>query len=312
MALAALATEGRCAHAASTSGLTWEASVTIADMHALNADQIIYWNGVGGRKWTDRQELQDEVLAPASELLFARAEVELGERVIDIGCGCGSTTLELARRVGPKGSVVGVDVSVPMLARARERVLPGMPVEFIEADATVYRFPPARTDLLCSRFGVMFFAQPTLSFANLRSALRSGGRLVFVCWRAPEENPWLALALTEVYKHVPPLPASGPEDPGPFSFANADRVHRILDQAGFSAIVLEPVDFFIDLATGRGLDGALATALEIGPASRALEGQSPESREKAAGAIRAALAPFQQGEAVPLAAAIWIVTANNR
>jgi SAM-dependent methyltransferase len=286
--------------------------VTIADMHALNADQITYWNGAGGRKWTDRQALQDVVLAPVSALLFARTNVEPGERVIDIGCGCGSTTIELARRVAPKGSVVGLDVSVPMLARARERVLPGMPVEFVEADATVYRFPPARTDLLCSRFGVMFFAQPTLSFANMRTALRSGGRLVFACWRAPEENPWLVLPLKEVYKHVPPLPEIGPEDPGPFSFANADRVHRILDQAGFSAIALEPVDLFIDVATGRGLDGALATALEVGPASRALEGQSPEARENAAASIRAALAPFQQGEAVPLAAAIWIVTANNR
>jgi ubiquinone/menaquinone biosynthesis C-methylase UbiE len=293
-------------------GLTWEASVTIADMHALNADQIAYWNGVGGRKWTDRQELQDVILAPVSELLFARTAVEPGERVIDIGCGCGATTIELARRVGPKGSVVGVDVSVPMLARAQRRVLPGMPVEFIEADATVYRFPPARADLLCSRFGVMFFAEPTLSFANMRTALRSGGRLVFACWRAPEKNPWMTLALKEVYKHVPTLPESGPEDPGPFSFANADRVHRILDQAGFSAITLAPVDLLIDLATGRGLDAAVATALAVGPASRALEGQSPGSRENAAASIRAALAPFQQGQTVPLAAAIWIVMANNR
>jgi ubiquinone/menaquinone biosynthesis C-methylase UbiE len=293
-------------------GLTWEAAVTIADMHALNADQIAYWNGAGGRKWTDRQERQDEILARVSELLFARTQIEPGERVIDIGCGCGSTTIELARRVGPKGSVVGVDVSVPMLARARERVLPGMPIEFVEADATVYRFPPAHTDLLCSRFGVMFFAEPKLSFANMRTALRSGGRLVFACWRAPEKNPWIVLPLKEVYKHVPPLPESGPEDPGPFSFANAERVRRILDQAGFSTIVLEPVDLFIDLATGRGLDAAVATALEIGPASRALDGQSPQSRENAAGSIRVALAPFQQGQAVPLAAAIWIVTARNR
>jgi ubiquinone/menaquinone biosynthesis C-methylase UbiE len=296
----------------SRSGFTGEAAVTIADMHVLNADQIAYWNGAGGRRWTDRQELQDVLLAPVAELLFARTKVARGERVIDIGCGCGATTIELARRVGPKGHVVGIDVSVPMLARARERALPGMPIAFVEADATVYRFPPARTDLLCSRFGVMFFAQPASSFANLRTALRSGGRLVFACWREPQENPWMSLPLKEVYKHVPNLPESGPEDPGPFSLARADRVRRILDQAGFSAIVLEPVDLVIDLATGRGLDAALATALAIGPTSRALEGQSPELREAAAQSIRAALAPLQQGGAVPLAAAIWIVTANNR
>ena len=216
--------------------------MTIADMHALNADQIAYWNGVGGRRWTDRQERQDVILAPVSELLFARTAVEPGERVIDIGCGCGSTTIELARRVGPTGHVVGVDVSVPMLARARDRALPGMPIEFVEADATVYRFPRGLADLLCSRFGVMFFADPASSFANLRGALRSGGRLVFACWREPQANPWMALPLREVYKHVPDLPQSGPEDPGPFAFAQADRVRRILDQAGFSAIALVPVD----------------------------------------------------------------------
>jgi ubiquinone/menaquinone biosynthesis C-methylase UbiE len=285
--------------------------VTFADMHALNADQIAYWNGAGGRKWTDRQELQDVVLAPVSELLFARAKVERAERVIDIGCGCGSTTIELGRRVGPTGDVLGVDVSVPMLARARERALPGMPIEFVQADVTVYGFAPARADLLCSRFGVMFFAEPTLSFANMRTALRPGGRLVFACWREPQENPWMTLPLTEVYKHVPSLPESGPEDPGPFSFARADRVRRILEQAGFSSIALEPLNLWIDLATGRGLDAALATTLQVGPSSRALEGQSPELREAAARSIRAALAPFQRGEAVPLEGAIWIVTANS-
>ena len=114
----------------------------MADLHALNADQVAYWNGSAGRRWTDRQELQDVLLAPVSKSLFAHAHVAHGERVIDIGCGCGSTTIELARRVGPKGYVIGVDVSVPMLARARERALPGMPVEFVEADATVYRFRP--------------------------------------------------------------------------------------------------------------------------------------------------------------------------
>jgi SAM-dependent methyltransferase len=286
--------------------------VTISDMHALNADQIAYWNGAGGRKWTDRQELQDIILAPVSELLFARTKVEPGERVIDIGCGCGSTTIELARRVGPKGSVVGVDVSVPMLARARERALPGMPVEFVEADATVYRFPPGRADLLYSRFGVMFFAEPALSFANMRTALRPGGRLLFACWREPQENPWMTLPLMEVYKHVASLPESGPDDPGPFSFAKAERVRGILDQAGFSAIAIEPIDLSIDLATGRGLDAAVASALQVGPASRALDGQPPELREDAAQSIRSALAPFRQGEAVPLAAAIWSVTAANR
>jgi ubiquinone/menaquinone biosynthesis C-methylase UbiE len=290
---------------------TKEAAVEIAGMHEGNADQAAFWNGPGGRHWTRRQEAQDTLLAPIAELLFARARVEAGESVIDIGCGCGATAIDIAKRVGPTGHVLGVDISAPMLARARERAPPGAKLELVLADATAYRFPPGRADLLCSRFGVMFFAEPVLSFANMRRALRSGGRLAFVCWREPRANPWLVLPLQEAYRHVPRLPEVGPEDPGPFAFAREERVRRILGEAGFSSIALEPIDLSIDLANGRGLDAAVESALEIGPASRALEGQPAELRDAAARSIRAALAPFQQGDSVPLAAAIWIVTATN-
>ncbi len=279
--------------------------------HERNADQAAYWNGPGGRHWTDRQELQDVVLAPVSEVLFGRAEVAAGERALDVGCGCGATTVELARRVGPAGHVLGLDLSAPMLARARERTPPGVPATFAAADATVYPFEPGRADLLFSRFGVMFFAEPVRSFANMRNGLRSGGRLAFACWRQPRENPWLMIPLQAAYQYAPRLPELGPEDPGPFSFASEERVHRVLSEAGFAAITLHPADLFLDVAVGRGLDAAVEGALEIGPASRALEDQPAEVRSAAANAIRAALAPFQQGASVPLAGAIWVVTATN-
>ena len=232
-----------------------------------------------------------------------------GERVLDIGCGCGATTIELGRRVGPTGYVLGVDVSAPMLGRARERAPADLPLEFVLADATVHSFEPGRSDLLFSRFGVMFFADPVLSFANMRKALRSGGRLAFACWREPRQNPWMMVALQEAYKHVPRLPEMGPEDPGPFAFASEQRVRRILSEAGFSSIVMEACDLSLDVAVGRGLEAAVSGALEVGPVSRALEGQPPEVMAAVASAIRTAYAPLAKGDSIPLGAAVWIVSA---
>ena len=173
-----------------------------------------------------------------------------------------------------------------MLERARQSAPKDLPVDFVLADATVYPFEPASFDLLASRFGVMFFADPALSFANMRKALRPSGRLAFACWREPRENPWMMAPLQAVYKHVPKLPQQGPEDPGPFAFASEARVHRILGEAGFTGIAMEPCPLSLDVAIGRGLDAAVQGALEIGPASRALEGQPAELR--AAATIRSA------------------------
>lgn len=276
-----------------------------------NADQVAYWNGPGGHHWTDRQQLQDLVLAPVSEILIRHAAVKPGENIIDIGCGCGATAFDLARQVAPGGRVTGVDISAPMLARARDLTPPGAPVEFVQADATVYPFALANADLLFSRFGVMFFAQPSVSFANMRKALRPNGRLVFACWRTPRDNPWMMLGLHEAYKHVPKLPEMKPDDPGPFSFAQEERVHRILGEAGFSTIEMERADLTLDIATGRGLDGAVETTLTIGPASRALQDQPTGRVAAATQSIRTALAGHLKDNRVLLGASIWIVTATN-
>jgi hypothetical protein len=164
--------------------------------------------------------------------------------------------------------------------------------------------------LLASRFGVMFFADPALSFANMRKALRPSGRLAFACWREPRENPFFMAPLQAVYKHVPKLPPQGPEDPGPFAFASEARVHRILGEAGFTGIAMEPCNLALDVAIGRGIDAAVQGALEIGPASRALEGQPDDVRTAATNSIREALGAYAKGERVPLPASIWIVTAR--
>jgi len=187
---------------------------------------------------------------------------------------------------------------------------PGAPVEFALADATIYPFAPESFDLLASRFGVMFFADPVLSFANLRKAMRRTGRLAFACWREARSNPFFMVPLQAVYQHVPKMPQVGPEEPGPFAFASEERVKRILAAAGFSGVAMEPVDLALDVAIGGGLEAAVKSAIEIGPAARALIDHPPETVAAATQAIREALRPFVKGQTVLLDAAIWIVTAK--
>jgi SAM-dependent methyltransferase len=282
----------------------------IPDGHELNADQIAYWNGPGGQHWVDRQRTQDVVLAPISEVLIARANVKAGERIVDVGCGCGATSLALAEKVGPTGFILGVDISAAMLNRARQVAPAGLPVRFALADATVYAFERHTFDLLVSRFGVMFFAEPAVSFANLHRTLRRSGRLAFACWREPRENPYFMVPLQAAYKHAPRLPQLGPEDPGPFSFASPDRVRRILGDGGFHDITIEPCDLSLDVSAGGGLEAAVQSTLEIGPAARALAEQSPAVITAATNSISEALEPFVRDRTVCLPAAIWIVTAN--
>jgi hypothetical protein len=163
---------------------------------------------------------------------------------------------------------------------------------------------------LVSRFGVMFFAEPVVSFRNLRKALRPQARVVFACWREPKENPWMMAPLQAVYRHVPRLPQVGPEDPGPFAFAGEERVTRILREAGYADVAMEACNIALDIAIGRGLDAATDAALEIGPSARALDGHPPEVRAAARESVRELLAPHARGQTVPLPGSIWIVTAH--
>ena len=276
-----------------------------------NAWEIAYWNGPGGQRWLSRYAVHDALLAPIGDMLLERSATRAGESVLDIGCGCGTVTFELGRRVVPGGRVLGIDVSAPMLEQARRLAPDSLPVEFALADATVHDFEPMRADLLFSRFGVMFFGDPVRAFSNMRRGLRAGARVAFACWRAARQNPWSMVPLQQAYKHVPRLPEVGPEDPGPFSFADEGRVCSILERAGFTSVELEPIDLQLDLAAGGGLEAAVGTATTIGPASRALDGQPAQLQAAAMESIRAELARHQRGDSVPLAAAIWIVRAVN-
>lgn len=276
---------------------------------AANADQIAYWNTQAGETWVGQQDRLDRQLSPLGLTAMATLDLAADERVIDIGCGCGQTSLELASEVGPDGTVLGVDISAPMLEVARRRAaqadLPN--VQFLEADGQIHVFKPGGADALFSRFGVMFFADPAAAFTNLRKALRPGGRLAFVCWRPMRENQWMLLPMMAALQHVPAAPPpADPFAPGPFAFADPDRVRGILTAAGFSNVRIEAHDTRIG---GNGLEEAVELSLRVGPLGMLLR-EHPDQRGPVTQSLRAALEPHAGPSGVYLSAAVWIVTAN--
>ncbi len=267
-----------------------------------NAEQIQYWNGVAGQKWVTAQDRLDSMLQPFTDRLMAEAAVKPGERVLDIGCGCGATTVALAQ-AGAKAT--GLDVSEPMLARARDRA-PGIP--FLASDAATHAFGGDH-DALFSRFGVMFFSDPDNAFLNMRKALKPGGRVVFACWRDWRENEWVRVPVSAVRPVMPPQPQLGPEDPGPFSFADLARVRRILTHAGFDRITIQPFD--TPMVLGATIADATAHVSEIGPVSRMLTDAPADLRDKALAALGLAMQPYAGRSPVTMGGAVWIVSARN-
>ncbi len=276
-----------------------------------NAEQIEFWNGVAAEKWIEHNALLDRMLGGLGLLTIDRAGLKPGERALDVGCGCGDTTLELARRVAPSGAVTGLDVSAPMLAVAEQRAADAAaPVSVVNADAETCDLPRAGFDLVFSRFGVMFFNDPQAAFANFHAALRPGGRLAFVCWRAPDLNPWVDLPLQAARPQLPPFEPPGPEDPGQFAFARSERVERILAAAGFSDIRLDAHDATMRVGEGD-LDACVDLVLKLGPVSRLLREAGDAAIPPVAAAVRKAVAPYHTGETLEMASSSWIVSARR-
>ena len=270
-----------------------------------------HWNVDAGPSWVLNEQHLDAMLEPFLDRLMDVAQPTIGERALDIGCGCGATTIALAQAVGATGAVLGIDLSGPMLDRARERLdaLGCHNATLQQADAQQLALSPVH-DLAISRFGVMFFDDPVGAMANVGGGLRDGARLVFVCWQPLARNPWMKVPIDAVLPLVPPPPPVVPDAPGPYAFADRDRVHRILGAAGFSDIAIDPMEGKLLLGGMASLDAAATFATQTGALRGLLGSADGPTTERAVQAVRAALAPYAEGEGVRLDFAAWVVQAR--
>ena len=279
----------------------------MTDLSPANAAQIDYWNAVAGETWARFQDQLDRQIETLGGEALRVLAPTVGERVLDIGCGCGQTSLALAARVGAGGGVVGIDISKPMLDVARGRKVPtgAATPDFREADAQSADLGRSAFDTAYSRFGVMFFGDPAAAFSNIRKAMRPGGRLAFVCWRPLAENPWMRLPLEAAQRHLPPPAPFDPDAPGPFAFADPERVRRILDNAGFRNFAIDPFDARIG---GGTVDETLELSFRVGPLGAALR-EHPHCVEAVTDAVRRVLSAHLTPHGVLMPAAVWIVQA---
>jgi SAM-dependent methyltransferase len=274
----------------------------------INADQLAFWNGNGGRTWVERQEHTDTTLARVSDALLAFAAPRVGESALDVGCGCGATTLDFARAVGPSGHVVAMDISAPMLEEGRRRAAAAGigNIDWREADPATAELDGY--DLLVSAFGLMFFGDPFAAFAHMRRAANPGSRMAFVTWRALAENQWIGVPMQAAAAHLPPRPKPNPHAPGMFGFADPQRIGDVFASAGWAPPRIEKLDVDLDIAAGRGLDEAVVQSTQIGAVNSWLRNQPAEIVAAAADSIRAALLPYRDGASVRLPGAMWLVS----
>jgi SAM-dependent methyltransferase len=270
-------------------------------------EQARLWNGSAGRAWVDTQATLDRLFQPFEDLLVEAASARPGSRVLDVGCGTGSTTLAFARLHGAEAGCVGIDISEPMIAVARNRAeREGSPASFICANAQTHAFEPASFDSIMSRFGVMFFDDPARAFANLRTVARDNAELRFIAWRSAAENPFMTTAERAAAPLLPNLPARRPDAPGQFAFGDKRRVHAILEESGWAGIEIQPIDVPCTMHE-KELLGYLS---RLGPVGNVLQQADEHMRAQVIDTVRAAFEPFVHGDEVRLTAACWMVVAR--
>lgn len=277
------------------------------DSQRNNVDeQSALWNGTAGRAWVETQDLLDRIFQPIEDLLVQAVCASNPQRLLDVGCGTGGTTLAAGRRLGAGASCVGIDISDQMIAAARSRAQrDGLPVSFVCDDAGRHAFEAQAFDLIISRFGVMFFDDAVGAFKRLRQATRHNGRLHFYAWRSAEDNPFMTTAERAARTYLPEMPTRQPDEPGQFAFARTSRMSDILEESGWSAIRIDPVDVACTFPAAE-LDRYLSW---MGPLGRVLQQMDGGDRQRIIDNVQTAFDPYVVDDQVRFTAACWCVNA---
>jgi len=277
-------------------------------IHDTGDEQTQLWNGPAGRAWVESQELLDQMLKPFQTLLVEAVAAGSRSQVLDVGCGTGTTTLAVARLLGAKGRCVGIDISEPMLAAATARAeRDGVGAGFIRANAEDYAFEPDSFDMIISRFGVMFFDDPVRAFANLRRATSDGGECRFIAWRSAAENPFMTTAERAAAPLLPNLPARRPDAPGQFALAHRDKVRTVLEESGWTAIDINPINVDCTLPE----KDLVRYLTRLGPVGMALQEADDETRAQVVGTVRAAFDSYVHGTEIRFTGACWMCGATR-
>ena len=278
--------------------------------------QSEYWNGPAGEKWASLASNQDSLLGRLGEAAMDAAGISTGQSVLDIGCGSGGSTFEISRRIGAAGTVWGVDISGPMLGIAADRLESHQieNVKFSEADVTTFDFNDHYFDIAFSRFGVMFFEDPIASFSSIANSLKSKGELAFCCWRSLSKNQWFELPLNAGLKICDGSDPMGAEEssyvPGPMAFKDRDRIDNILNESGFSNILIR--DYKSSLVVGLTPEIAAKNLMKIGPLSRVIQDSDNHIKALVQAELEKQLMHHVTPKGVELKSNAWIVTANKR
>jgi SAM-dependent methyltransferase len=276
------------------------------DMPRTDNQQAL-WNGRSGHAWAAAQDVLDRVLKPFEDLLVDAVCAASAHRVLDVGCGTGSTTRAVAWRLGAQGHCIGIDISGPMIAAARTSAeRDDSAARFVHADAQTHAFAPASFDMIISRFGVMFFDDPVTAFANLRRAATEGAALGFIAWRSAAENPFMTTAERAAAPLLPNLAPRRPDAPGQFFLADRQRISSILEASGWAGIDIRPIDVDCTLPE-KELVGYIS---RLGPVGLILADADERTRARVIETVRPAFDPYVQGAEVRFAAACWMVGAR--
>ena len=281
-------------------------------MEDKNIKQRQFWSGAGGDVWVNKQREMDIMLNPLGDRVIERLDLKSDAKIIDIGCGCGATTLEIAKKI-TQGEILGVDISEPMLDKAAEtaREMSLSNISFEVKDVQVDVMPQNYFDVAFSRFGVMFFEDPFEAFKNIHSSLKEDGLLSFVCWQNASLNPWQSLSI-QVIKEFLDLPAPAPKSPGPFAFEDKTYLEEILRESGFKGLEILDNQEDIVMFSGKSIREACKDYLTINPVvTEMLKNSKPELTEEILEALVIKFSNFHQNDGLLFPSATWIVTAKK-